>query len=322
MTLLLVLAFGVAMSIMMIGYVIFYRQAVAARNSAIILARVMPSAQASDDLYARAIKPERLAKSPRIAALLVDAPMFGFFANLLEEAGVHTSVAEMLGQMAGVGATTGVLGYSLGCSGPGSGFLALVASAMPIAYYYRKRSLRVQAFEAQLPQMLELLTLYLRTGRSLPQAFTAVAEEIPAPANEELAICAEEYRLGRPLPVALKGLAQKYPESLGLRLFSIAISVLGQTGGNLVEVLDRIKRTLDASISYVLKLRAMTGEARTSATILGIVPGVFMVFSAIGNPRYFNAFFESATGLVLLGLFVFFWASGVVWIQFLMRSKA
>jgi Flp pilus assembly protein TadB len=97
--------------------------------------------------------------------------------------------------------------------------------------------------------------------------------------------------------------------------------VLGQTGGNLVEVLERIKKTLDAGIAYTLKLRASTGEARTSANILGVVPGLFMAITGILNPVYFNAFFETTPGLVLFSLFLFFWISGLVWVRAMMQSK-
>lgn len=315
------LPFGGSIILFLALAVHFYGKSMAARNSAMILSRVMPAMVVSDDLYSRAIAPERLARSPRVQAMLVGTPMVPALAGLLEAAGARKTVAQLLVTMGGFGGAIGATAAAVGCSLPACGFLGCVSIVGPIFYYQRKRAERIAAFEAQLPQMMEMLTLYLRTGRSLPQAFSAVAEEIPAPANEELAMCAEEYRLGRPLAQALKGLAQKYPEALGLKLFAIAISVLGQTGGNLVEVLERIKRTLDASITYVLKLRALTGEARTSASILGALPGVFMVITALGNPEYFNLFFNNGIGIVLLMVFCLFWLAGVVWLRVIMSSR-
>lgn len=321
MTLAIALPFLGAMTVFLLLMVHYYRRSVAAKNSALILARVMPNLAVNDQLYARAVSPERLATNVRLQGMLMGTPMLSSAAGLLEASGARTTVAEMLVMMVASGGGSAMLASVMGCSTPASGFLGLMCIALPIIYFQRKRAQRIVAFEAQLPQMMEMLTLYLRTGRSLPQAFTAVAEEIPAPAAEELAICAEEYRLGRPLPIALKGLAQKYPESLGLKLFAIAISVLGQTGGNLVDVLERIKRTLDSSITYVLKLRALTGEARTSATILGALPGVFMGITALGNAEYFNSFFSTSMGLVLLSMFCVFWVAGILWLRIIMSSR-
>jgi tight adherence protein B len=120
----------------------------------------------------------------------------------------------------------------------------------------------------------------------------------------------------------LKGLAVKYESLVGIRLFAVAVSVLGQTGGNLVEVLDRIKKTLDAGITFTLKLRSMTGEARTSANILGAVPGLFMGVTGLFTPEYFNNFFETPLGLVLFAMFLVFWISGLVWVRMMMTAKA
>ena len=108
---------------------------------------------------------------------------------------------------------------------------------------------------------------------------------------------------------------------MGFRLFSIAVSVLGQTGGNLVEVLERIKKTLDAGVTYGLRLKALTGESRTSAWILGILPGVFMVIAATLNPEYFSGFFQTQLGRTLFGVFLGLWLAGILWIRRLMQSK-
>jgi tight adherence protein B len=322
MMLLVVVGFGCGIGLLLMTSVYFYGQMTAAKNSAIILARVMPGQVGADELYTASIPPERLAASPRWQGYLRDAPFVAQMATLLDQAGVPTTVAALIARVAGCSLGLGVVSYNLGCNAPAAIFAAMCSSVLPFSYYSYLRGKRVAAFEAQMPQVLEMLSLYLRSGRSLPQAFVAMAEEADEPARSELALCAEEYRLGRPLGQALRGLASKYPDLLGLKLFSIAVSVLGQTGGNLVEVLERIRRTLESSLTYVLKLRSLTGEARNSARLLGATPGVSLLASAVLNPGYFNQFFETTTGLCLLGLFCTLWLTGVVWIRTLMANRA
>lgn len=317
------LAFFAALLAGLLTLAIVYRgRAVAAKNSAMILARVMPSSGQVDRLYARGIAPTRLATSERLQLLLRDAPMVTPMANLLDQAGVPTTVAQLTASMFVCSIGGSILASALGCVLPAATVVGVAGFVLPILYHKRLRTKRVAAFEAQLPQVLEMLTLYLRSGRSLPQAFVAMATEAQAPASEEFAICAEEYRLGRPLPQALRGLSMKYQESLGLKLFSIAVTVLGQTGGNLVEVLDRIRRTLESSITYVLKLRSLTGDARNSASLLGATPALFLMLIALGNPPYFNQFFETTFGMGLFGAFIVLWVSGLAWVKILMSSKA
>jgi tight adherence protein B len=323
MSVLIIIGFGLSMALSLGAAVYFYGHGIAARNSALILARVATNENnAYSDLQSSGIPATRLAADVRMQNWLTDVPLVANIAEVLEQSGRPTTVAQVVAYIAVSTVVTGGMAYKAGCHPPAAMFVGLIAGTAPIFYYQHLGAKRTTAFEAQLPQALELISLYLRSGRSLPQAFLATADEIESPAAEEFAVCAEAYRLGRPLDVTLKGLAVKYESLVGIRLFAVAVSVLAQTGGNLVEVLERIRRTLDAGIVYTLKLRAMTGEARMSANILGAVPGLFMTVTALVSPAHFNDFFESTLGLVLFGLFLVLWASGLVWVRAMMSSKA
>lgn len=323
MSIVVIMSFGIVMAISLGIAVYFYGNGVGLRSQAILLSRLSQGESAGiADLQQMGLAPTRIAVNPKIQAALRGAPFIDALGAMLEQSGEETTVAQLLSYMglAAVLMTGGT--WHGGCHPPAAMFLGVMSASFPVFYYNHLGNKRAAAFEAQLPAALELIGLYLRSGRSLPQAFLAAADEIPPPAAQEFAVCAESYRLGRPLDVALKGLAVKYENLVGIRLFAVAVSVLGQTGGNLVEVLERIKKTLDAGISFTLKLRSMTGEARTSANILGAVPGLFMGFTGLVTPEYFNNFFETTIGLVLFGMFLFFWISGLVWVRVMMTAKA
>lgn len=321
MTLWAVICFGLMMSAMLGAAVYFYSQANAARNSALLLSRVSATDISLDELQ-MGTKPARLAQSVRLQKILKNYPFVQELADLLEQSGRSTTVAQLLWHMLLTSLIVGMFCWASGNSPPGIVFVSAFSAVGPILYTVRARAKRSAAFEAQLPHALELINLYLRAGRSLPQAFLAATEELTRPASEEFAICAEEYRLGRPLDVALKRMAVKYPLAVGLRLMAVAVSVLGQTGGNLVEVLERIKRILDATVTYQLKIKSMTAESRNSAVILAVTPGIFMAGSAIANPEYFNAFFTTTGGLILFGFFLAFWIGGIIWIRVLVRKQS
>lgn len=301
--------------------VMYFARYSAARESLLILARINTDKQHSSELQIMAVRPKRIAENDRLRSWLRGAPLIQPIAELLEQSGEPTTVASFLGATLTISFLLLVVGLLVGLHPPAAMGLSFFGTVFPVAYFNYKRDKRAAKFESQLPQALELIALYLRSGRSLPQAFIATSEELLAPASEEFLACAEEYRLGRPLEAALKRLAVKYPNAIGFRLFTTAVSVLNQTGGNLVEVLERIKKTLDAGITYTLKLQAMTGDARTSANILGGLPGLFMVGAAILNPGYFNEFFETRLGVTLFSMFLTLWLSGLFWVRQLMKSK-
>lgn len=317
----IVIFFGAAITTCLGLASYFYSRANSARRSAAFLDRVSGGMEARSDLMELDHKPSRLSKNKRIQEFLRDAPFAAELADLLDQSGLPTTVAGLLVQMAGFFMVTMLGSLVLGLELAAAFFIGCGFASTPVLFVVRAKQRRSMAFEAQLPQALELIGLYLRSGRSLPQAFIGATEEITPPAAEEFMSAAEEYRLGRPLDVSLKRLASKYPTSLGFRLFAIAVSVLGQTGGNLVEVLERIKKTLDAGVTYGLRLKALTGESRMSAWILGLLPGFFLLLTAALNPLYFNAFFNYTMGRVLFGIFMFFWGMGILWIRNLMTSK-
>ncbi|HET6345007.1 MAG TPA: type II secretion system F family protein [Myxococcota bacterium] len=318
----LIASFATSMALLFIA-VFFFGRAKSAKRSVLLLSRVsLVDAEVADDALLGGVKPTRLAKSARWQKVLHDVPFTDELADILEQSGKSTTVADILAQMGIFFVLMLVLGSMLGLTAPAAMFVGFLGAVTPLFLVLHERAQRAAAFEAQLPHALELISLYLRSGRSLPQAFIAATDELMPPASEEFAMCAEEYRLGRPLDSSLKRLSMKYPDALGFRLFSIAVSVLGQTGGNLVEVLERIKKTLDASVTYALRLKSLTGETRTSALILSALPGLFMAASALLNPEYFNTFFDNAAGLILFATFMTLWGSGLVWIRIMMKSKA
>ncbi len=262
----------------------------------------------------------RYAKHRWLQGILRDMPLTVNLLDLLDGSGESLTVAKLMGQMMMAAGGGFVVAFVFGLEMVVVLVLTGLCGVVPALRIMRKKTQRMVKLEGQLPQALELIGLYLRSGRSLPQAFVGATEELPAPVSQEFFACAEEYRLGRPLDAALKKMARRYQASIGLRLFAIAVTVLGQTGGNLVEVLERIKRTLDANITYVLRLRSMTGEARMSAWILGALPGVFMLLAAASGTGYFAGFTSSHLGHVLLAILLTTWGAGILWVRRLMGS--
>ena len=311
---------GVGICITLVFAARYYGIAQQARNKAAFLSRIGSSDAASESLLSGAT-PARIAKNPTLQRVLHDVPFVLPLADLLEQTGKKTTVVELFLYQMGCAVTVVVAGSFLNTQFSARLLIAMLSLSLPVFWAMNARAKRAVAFEMQLPQVMEMIALFLRSGRSLPQAFVGATEEITPPASEEFMVCAEEYRLGRPLDVALKRLALKYPNSVGFRLFSIAVSVLGQTGGNLVEVLERIKKTLDAGVTYGLRLKSLTGESRTSAWILGVLPGAFMAIAATLNPEYFSGFFETKLGRTLFGVFLGLWFAGIIWIRRLMQSK-
>jgi tight adherence protein B len=231
-------------------------------------------------------------------------------ARLLAEAGLAWTPRELATRMiiGGGGGTlfgivlTGGAFHAVLCAAIGLGFLPL--------WVMGKRSERLNRCDEQLSQALQLMILALRAGHALPGALALAARESPAPVRDELRRAVDEHGLGRPLGQVVTNLAERLPTSDAAQTFAVAVLVLEQTGGNLIEVLDRLVENARARTQYRAKLRALTTQGRWSAWILCGMPFAFAAIAAILDATYLPNLMAHTK---VIALFFALWIPGLLW---------
>ncbi len=152
------------------------------------------------------------------------------------------------------------------------GVAALFAlGALPnwlLAHFGRRRRLR---FSEQLPDVLMLVAGALRAGASLALALRQMAIEIAAPAGQEFDLVLREQRLGSSLDQSLAGLERRMGGD-ELRLFTAAIRIAGESGGNLAETLERLADAIRKRLEIEAKIRALTSQGRLQGWIMALLP--------------------------------------------------
>jgi tight adherence protein B len=132
---------------------------------------------------------------------------------------------------------------------------------------------------------------------------------------------AEEAELGRPVDEALLAMADRVRGARSVRTFVVAVLVLRQTGGNLVEVIESIIDTMRQAAAYQQKLQSMTAEGRSSALILGLLPPAFALLSFVADPMYARKLYTDPMGQVMVFMATGFYVTGVVWVRRLVSPK-
>ena len=238
---------------------------------------------------------------------------------VLAQAGWNVNVGKFLAVMGAILGVT-MIAVTLVTGNPVSGLaldmIVVVVTYMVIATRRRKR---LNEIDEQLPQALELMVFGLRAGHPLEGALRFVAYELPDPLGGELRRCHEEYELGRPLEAALVSMSLRLDACRALRTFVEAVVVLKQTGGNLVEVMERIVSTLRAQAAYEARYRALTAEGRTSGLILGSLPLLILTAVLVVQPGYLGSLFKSGTGRMILTIASSLWLAGIAWLMRLVR---
>jgi tight adherence protein B len=257
----------------------------------------------------------RLAGSAAAAQLVRGLPWAVNAERLLEQADFSWTVAQLyayslLALVAGVTVPL-VLGLNLvGVLG-----IALVASAVPLMSVLVARSRRNDKLSEQLPEALEMMARSLRAGHALTSAFQVVAGEMPEPISIEFARAYEEQRLGLSLERAVQQMARRAPKNPDLKIFAVSTIIQRDTGGNLAEILGNIAETIRQRYRFRGKLRALTGEGRASAAVLGVLP-IFVAFVlSILNPTYLRTLVDTSTGKFILGYAVVSWCIGLLWLR-------
>ena len=192
--------------------------------------------------------------------------------------------------------------------------IALVAGVLPLLYVRRKRSRRLNRFNAQLPDTLDLLSRSLSVGHAFTESLKQVGGEMPEPIAGEFRITFEEQKLGLSTKLALDRLADRIPIP-DLRLCVTAMHIQRETGGNLAEILERVAQTIRERYKLMEDFRTMTTSARGSAWILcGLPVALIFALTAI-NPSYMSVLLHDSRGHIVIAVAVVLQIIGVLLIK-------
>ncbi len=176
---------------------------------------------------------------------------------------------------------------------------AAIGSVAPRFYVKRQQRQRLQKFNDQLPDMLNLMVNGLRAGYSTMQAMEAVSKELPAPICDEFRRVVQEMQIGIPMEDALENLLRRIPSD-DLDFVVTAINVQREVGGNLSEILDNISFTIRERIRIKGEVRVLTAQVRTSGTVLSLIPfGLTLVLWFL-NPDYLMSITQGGTACTVI----------------------
>jgi len=173
---------------------------------------------------------------------------------------------------------------------------AIIGFFIPRFYVKRQQRIRLNKFNDQLSDMLNLMVNGLRAGYSTMQAMEAVSRELPAPISDEFHRVVQEMQIGIPMEKALDNLLRRIPSD-DLDFVITAINVQREVGGNLSEILDTISFTIRERVRIKGEIRVMTAQVRTSGTVLSLIPVFLTVALWFISPEYIGSFFTESSVL-------------------------
>lgn len=266
------------------------------------------------------VKERRLSANPELDRVLRRLPAIWRLDRMLVQAGARYLAERLLLLCAG-GFVLGLVLASL-AGLPGLAVLACAfgAAGLPLLNLVRARQSRLEKFERQLPDALDMMSRALRAGHAFPTALKLVCDETAAPLGEEFKTAFDEVNFGVAMGDALNNLAQRVP-SMDLQYFVVAVLIQRETGGNLTELLASISSIVRGRQKLAGQVRVLSAEGRMSAWVLCLLPFGAGAMMYAANPEMMGMLVTESGGRKMLGAAALMMVLGVLAIRKIVRIR-
>jgi tight adherence protein B len=176
---------------------------------------------------------------------------------------------------------------------------AFFAGSVPYLYVRRAATKRVQTFEDQFPQAMDLIASALRAGHAFTTGVSMVADEVPEPTGSEFRLLYDQQSYGMPLPDALKAFGKRVP-LLDARFFITAVLTQREAGGNLAEVLDNLAGLIRERSRVKRQVRVASAHGRITGWVLSMMPPALAGLMTFIAPEHMGAFVTDPLGVRMI----------------------
>ncbi|MEU7579318.1 type II secretion system F family protein [Streptomyces sp. NPDC041068] len=145
--------------------------------------------------------------------------------------------------------------------GPIAGVVAVWSAVAFLNWQCQKR---IEAFISQLPDVARILANATAAGLALRTSLAMAAEELEAPAGEELSHVADQLTMGRSIDDTLGELAERLP-SRELVVLVTTLVLSNKAGGTVVNSLRNLTQTLEDRKETRREVRTMLSEVHATA---------------------------------------------------------
>ena len=142
-----------------------------------------------------------------------------------------------------------------------------------------------------------------KSGKSTIQAVEIASLKLSKPISSEFKRMHQEMKYG----LAVEVVFDRFAKRMNLEeaeYLSSSLTILNRTGGNIVNVFNSIEKTLFDKMKLKEDLKNSTTVSNLLVKILLVVPIVIVAAIYLLNPNYFDPFFESTTGYILMAIVI------------------
>lgn len=292
----------------------------AAQASRKMRKRIGKHLEMQDPGVASMLRNQYLSELSPIERSIERLPFLQSLSLAVEQSGVRTSTAKIILN----GVLFGLLGFVvvtlLVSSAVIGAIVGLILFMVPIVNVLRKRAARLNRFEEQLPEALDIIARALKAGHPFSETLNLISEEMQDPIAGEFGRVFSDLNFGMPLKPAFQSLLARVP-SMSLHTVVTAVLIQSETGGALAEVLDNVAGIIRGRFKLQRKIKTLSAEGRMSAWVLALIPFVLAIMLEVVSPGYITTLLEDPLGRKLILAAFFMMILGVFWIRKIIRVE-
>jgi len=276
--------------------------------------------ESGEESFSSLLRQKYLRDLSPIERQLEDFPAMQYLARVIAQGG-HKFLAYRVTLLAVVLALAAAIVTWVMMRSVPSTFIGLaIGGALPFFKIFRDRTNRIQKFEEQLPDAIDMVKRALRAGHPFSGAIKLVADEMDDPVAGEFGTTFADINYGNDSRRAMLGLLQRVPSVTVMALVT-SVLVQRETGGNLAEILERISAVIRGRFKLQRKVKTLSAEGRMSAWILALVPLVLFAAITVTTPSYLPMLLEEEAGRKMIIYGVVSAIVGIFWVKKIIRIE-
>jgi tight adherence protein B len=230
----------------------------------------------------------------------------------ISQAGLTLTKQQFLLASGGFGIAVFVLGV-IGGAGllPSLGLGFAGTCGVPVWALSHLKKRREARFLEVFPDAVDVIVRGIKAGLPLLDCLKIIAQDSAEPVKSEFRALVDSQTIGLPLGEACARIYERIPLPEA-NFFAIVISIQQKAGGNLSEALSNLSRVLRDRKQMKAKIKAMSMEAKASASIIGALPVAVMILVYISSPAYIELLWTHQMGRLMLAACAFWMACGIL----------
>lgn len=218
------------------------------------------------------------------------------------QAGIQIEVSALIMVCIGLGIAGLVIGFVIDAPPLAIPAIGIVMGAgLPKMVLGRMAAKRQKQFTMHFAEAIDVISRGIQSGLPVGECLNVIAREFEGPVGEEFTMVVEGQKLGMTLDDIMDRALKRIPTP-EFKFFAIVLQIQKQTGGNLADTLDNLSVVLRSRKQIQDKIKALSSEAKASASIIASLPFFVLGMLSLVNPDYVVTLFTDGIHLVFIGL--------------------